>query len=87
MCSKTPKIPQPKDKPVQYLANPYLDGLAIGSERGRNGLRIDQGSNASASPPRAIMNGLSGLAIPTVAPTPAIGNPGGRSVGGRYLTI
>lgn len=44
MCTKTPKVNQPKDKPVQYLRNPFLDGLSIGQGRGRDSLRIDPGS-------------------------------------------
>jgi len=51
MC-KTPKVKQPVEKPVQYLSNPWLDGLAIGGERGRNSLRVDLGSTSGDSNPR-----------------------------------
>ena len=44
MCTKTPKVQQPKDKPVQYLRNPFLDGIAIGQGQGRDSLRIDRGT-------------------------------------------
>lgn len=56
MCPK-PKAPEPpKDKPVQYLRNPYLDGLTVGTRaRGRNSLRTD----SPAQPVRT-----SGLAVP-----------------------
>lgn len=48
MCTtKAPKAPPPeKKKPVQYLSNPWVDGLGIvgSGARGRNSLRIDPGS-------------------------------------------
>ena len=50
MCTKTPKVQQPKDKPVQYLRNPFLDGLAIGQGQGRDSLRIDLGSRPAQRP-------------------------------------
>lgn len=63
MC--TPKAPKgnEKDKPVQYLRNPYLDGLSIsGASQGRASLRIDP---ASPAQPARIAPPKSGLAIPT----------------------
>ena len=48
MCKvKTPKpkTTEPEKKPVQYLSNPWLDGLGIvgAGTRGRNSLRLDPG--------------------------------------------
>lgn len=40
------KLPEDKEKAVVFLSNPWLDGLGIAgvNSRGRNSLRIDQGS-------------------------------------------
>jgi hypothetical protein len=51
MCPKTPKVQQPKEKPVQYLRNPFLDGLALGANSGRNALRVELGSTGSPPTP------------------------------------
>lgn len=66
MCLKTPKLKKVTEKPVQYLRNPYLDGLAIGANSGRNSLRIDRGG--ASGPPLALTppGTDGGLAVPTV---------------------
>lgn len=48
MCMKTPKPKKVEEKPVQYLRNPFLDGLAIGQSGGRNALRTDVGASPYA---------------------------------------
>lgn len=59
MCTaKAPKAPkQEPEKPVQYLSNPWVDGLGIsGSQaRGRNSLRSDAPARlpVTAVPPGA----------------------------------
>lgn len=96
MCTAKPPKPQPtsqdKPKPVQYLSNPWVDGLGIvGSEtRGRNSLRIDPGT-----PRRPV------TVTPPITPEPPISKPpigrpgyggggfigtGPRGRGGRILT-
>ena len=50
MCAKPPKPKKVEEKPVQYLRNPFLDGLSVGAEPGRNSLRIDLGSNRTPRP-------------------------------------
>ncbi len=49
MCTASgPNITQQTEtkKPVEYLSNPWVDGLGINgaTTRGRNSLRVDQGS-------------------------------------------
>jgi hypothetical protein len=74
MCtSKQPK-PQPvqtqaPNKPVQYLHNPWVDGLGImgSATRGRNSLRIDPGST-----PRVPVT----TTPPTGTPYGTVDNPG-----------
>lgn len=54
MCSK-PKAPKKvEEKPIQYLANPFLDGLGIGADAGRNALRIDLAPAGGKSAPMAL---------------------------------
>lgn len=50
MCMSTPKPKKVVEKPVAYLRNPLLDGLAIGggTSQGRNSLRRDLGSSGAA---------------------------------------
>lgn len=48
MCPKTPKPQKQETKKPQYLRNPFLDGLALGSNAGRNSLRIDLGTPVAA---------------------------------------
>jgi hypothetical protein len=48
MGAMTPKPKKVKEKPVQYLRNPFLDSLSIGNDAGRNSLRIDLGSPSSS---------------------------------------
>jgi hypothetical protein len=66
MCMKAPSPKQPPKVPVQYLSNPWLDGLGIGTGRGRATLRNDLGaSNAAYVNPYAI--------TPATAPTTGAG--------------
>lgn len=54
MCTaKAPKQAEVKEKKVQYLSNPWIDGLGIaGSQsRGRNSLRTDLPQRATTNPP------------------------------------
>jgi hypothetical protein len=47
MCSKPPKPKKVEEKPVQFLRNPFLDGVNLdGQDSGRNSLRIDRVPNA-----------------------------------------
>jgi hypothetical protein len=79
MC--TTKAPKPQvvsgdeKKPVQYLSNPWVDGLGIvGSDaRGRNSLRIDRGT------PRRPVTVTPPVAPPVI--TPPNGGGGGFGVG------
>jgi hypothetical protein len=85
MC--TTKAPKPvqqtgdEKKPVQYLSNPWVDGLGVVGEntRGRNSLRIDPGTPrrpVTAEPPPVFP--------PVVPPTPTSTPTGG---GGRGATL
>lgn len=51
MCSKPPKPKKVEEKPVQYLRNPFLDAINIGTNTGRNSLRIDLDSGRSSPIP------------------------------------
>lgn len=77
MCMKTPKPKAVKEKPVQYLRNPWLDGLAIGAGQGRNSLRVDR---TGAAAPTA-----GGAAAPTYGGATAPGLPGLPSVPGLVI--
>jgi hypothetical protein len=59
------KLPEDKQKPIVFLANPWLDGLGISgvNSRGRNSLRLDPGT---AVQPRTYV---------TATPLPAIQAP------------
>lgn len=48
MCASPPKPKPVKEKPVQWLRNPLLDGLKIGANTGRSSLRTDLGSSGAA---------------------------------------
>lgn len=52
MCSvHTPKAPETKEKPLQYLTNVWLDGTAASQGVvGRNSLRMDLGGPAQRVP-------------------------------------
>jgi hypothetical protein len=52
MCTKTPKVNTPKEKAVQYLRNPFLDGMALSANTGRNSLRTDLPTNATTVKPQ-----------------------------------
>lgn len=79
MCSKPPKPKKVEEKPVQYLRNPFLDDLSLGTDRGRNSLRIDlgssnaplpfEGTSAISQPKTSTGTGIPGLLIPTRTPT------------------
>jgi len=47
-------------KPPEMLTNPFLDGLSVGENRGRNALRID---GTTSRIPKSF---LSGVTIPNV---------------------
>lgn len=68
MCSvHTPKAPETKEKPLQYLTNVWLDGTgASQGVIGRNSLRMDLGGPAQRVP-------VNTQATPAAAPaaTPA----------------
>lgn len=77
MCSvKAPKPPKDSTKPVQYVRNPYLDGLAIQQATGRNSLRIDLTGSGPASTAQPATRSPVGVSPPTRIPTPVTG---GRS--------
>lgn len=65
MCGSPPKPKPVKEKPPQYLRNPWLDGLALGgvgaARSGRNALRIDLGTPGAAP---------SYVGLPTTQPIP-----------------
>lgn len=83
MCtSHTPKVEQPTQKPPVYMSNPYLDGLGIGTNTGRNSLRIDMGSSvptassvSSYTPSPSVAGSYGNLTIGNYG--------GGAGVGGR----
>lgn len=80
MCTaKAPKQQEVKEKKVQYLSNPWIDGLGItGSQaRGRNSLRSDA--------PRAPVNVLPPFQ-PGPPGTPVRGGSGGGAVPGQTVT-
>lgn len=81
MCMKTPKPKKVEEKPIQWLRNPLLDGLAIGggTAKGRASMRRDLGvagaafvspydrsTNTPTAPEAAPTAGQgTGLAVPT----------------------
>ena len=75
MCPKTPKVKPVEEKKPQYLRNPFLDGLAIGSNSGRNSLRVELGA---ASSPTAPYQPPPGVVIP-YTPNSSLGFGGGAT--------
>lgn len=79
MCTASVPKPAPvQNKPVQYLANPWLDGALVGSSaRGRNSLRIDPGSPVNpATAQTPIIQPGAGVQTPAPGQPPAPGFPG-----------
>jgi len=71
MCKpKTPKIEQPKEKPLNILHNPYLDGTYDRLRIGRSAMRTDIPRETYGSPAGA------GVVTPSVGTPPAgVSNP------------
>jgi hypothetical protein len=92
MCMSTPKPKKVVEKPVAYLRNPLLDGLAIGggTAQGRNSLRRDLGSSGAAYvspydkplPTDPAAPSGTGLTAPT---TPSRGAAGRNTLGALAL--
>lgn len=84
MCPKTPKVKPTVEKKPQYLRNPFLDGLAFGSNTGRNALRVDLGSQTPVpyQPPAP----TPGLVVPNskIGFQPAGGGRGGRNMVSQF---
>ena len=76
MCMKTPKPKVVPQKPVQYLRNPFLDGMTIGANTGRNSLREDRAGQvpgialAQQAQTSTFTAPAVGLAAPAPAPSP-----------------
>lgn len=64
MCAKPPKPKKVKEKPVQYLRNPFLDGINIGRDTGRASLRIDLGQQAASPAPAPTSSTSRALPLP-----------------------
>ena len=89
MCTKTPKPQKVEEKPIQWLRNPLLDGLAIGggTAKGRASMRRDLGVAGAAfvSPYDRSKNPTTPEAAPTAGRGTGLAVPtaGGRRVS-RY---
>jgi hypothetical protein len=90
MCGSPPKPKAVKEKPPQYLRNPWLDGLALGgvgaARAGRNALRVDLAAPGKApsylgipSPVAPPVSPTGAFPAPYIAPSLALGGGGGRS--------
>lgn len=75
MCMKTPKPKKVEEKPVQWLRNPLLDGLAIGrgQTKGRTALRNDLGSAGAAYVNPYVKTPAPAAIAPTSSPTAGAG--------------
>lgn len=88
MCmASTPTI-DTTPKPVEYLHNPYLDGITIGTgaTRGRNSLRVDLGTPnnapaAGAQPAPSPTSGGQMRPMPISTPGMVIPTIGGSAAG------
>lgn len=83
MCSvHTPKAPETKEKPLQYLTNVWLDGTAASQGVvGRNSLRMDLGGPAQRVPVNTNATPAVTPATPAPAPAAAVTPPSGGSLG------
>lgn len=57
MCTST-KVDETEEEDVEYLRNPFLDGLQLGETKGRDSLRVDADTAATTTTDTASAPGV-----------------------------